>query len=122
MRRLMPVGLWALLLAVVVVAAPGARLLGATKAYAYGDDAAGGYSDQDSGTGGGGGAGSGTSYGDPDGPMFGKQSRGGSPWRASGLGGWRGAGVYGQSQVGFVGHVWTVRNLILALRINYLRF
>jgi len=120
MRRLMPVGLWALVLALVVIAAPGIRLLGATNAYAYGDDAAGGYYDQDSGTGGGG-AGSGTSYGDPDGPQAGKQSRG-NPWRASGLGGWRGAGVYGQAQVGSVGRVWTVRSWILALRIYYLRF
>jgi hypothetical protein len=121
MRRLMPVGVWALLLALVVVAAPGDRLLGATNAYAYGDDPAGGFSDQDSGSGGGAG-GSGTSYGDPDGPMAGKLSRGGYSWRSSGLGGWRGAGIYGQTQVGFVGRVWTVRNLMLSLRIYYLRF
>jgi hypothetical protein len=119
MRRLMPVGLWALLLALVVVVAPGVHLLGPTNAYAS-DDPAGGFYDQDSGTGGGG-AGTGTSYGDPDGPQAGKQSRG-LPWSATGLGGWRGAGVYRQAPTGFVGPVWTLRNVILALRIYYLRF
>jgi hypothetical protein len=54
--------------------------------------------------------------------MAGKLSRGGYSWRSSGLGGWRGAGIYGQTQVGFVGRVWTVRNLMLSLRIYYLRF
>ena len=117
MRRLMPVGLWALLLALVVVAAPGIHVLGPTNAYAYGEES-GTSPDMDSG----GGAGSSTtSYGDPDGPMAGKVSRG-TPWSAMGLGGWGCAGVYGQAQVGVVGRVWTVRNLLLALRIYYLRF
>lgn len=120
MRRLMPVGLWALFLALVVIAAPGGRLLGPTSAYAYGEEGSGELYDQDGGTGGGGGAGA--SYGDPDGPT-GKASRG-TPWRiwGGGSGGWRGAAVYGQGQVGFVGRVWTIRNLIVALRTYYLRY
>ena len=121
MRRLMPVGLWALLLGLVVLAAPGRHVLGPTNAYAFGDESGGVSYDQDSGTGGGGGAGA--SYGDPDGPQAGKSSRG-TPWRmwGGGGGGFGGAGVYGQGQVGVVGRVWTVRNLIVALRTYYLRF
>ena len=120
MRRLMPVGLWALLLAFGILAVPGHHVLGPTTAYAFGDGGDGGSYDQDSGTGGGGGAG--TSYGDPDDPQARQKTRG-NPWRVwGGGGGWRGAAVYGQGQVGSVGRVWTVRNLIVALRIYYLRY
>jgi len=113
--------MWVLLLALVVAAAPGVRLLGPANAYAF-DDPAGGFYDQD-GSNGGGGAGTGTSYGDPDGPKAGSSSRN-NPWRTSwgGGAGFRGAGVYGQAQVGFVGRVWTMRDLIVALRIYYLRY
>lgn len=122
MRRLMPVGMWAFFLALVLATAPGVRLLGPSAAYAYGGDDSGGYSyDQDGGAGGGG-AGASTSYGDPDGPKGGTASRG-TPWSIWGTGGgFRGAGVYGQAQVGVVGPVWTIRNLIVALRIYYLRY
>lgn len=121
MRRLMPVGLWTLLLALVVVAAPGVHLLGPANAFAFGDESGTSY-DQDSGNGGGGGAGASTGYGDPDGPKNGGSSRG-NPWRVWGGGtGFRGAGVYGQAQVGFVGRIWTIQNLIVALRIYYLRY
>ena len=121
MRRLMPVGLWALVLAFVVLSVPGHHVLGARDAYAF-DDPNGGSYDQDSGTGGGGGS-TGASYtGDPDGPQAGSKSRT-TPWYAWGGGTtWRGATVYGQNQVGSIGRVWTVRNLIVALRIYYLRF
>jgi hypothetical protein len=115
MRRLMHVGLWALLLALVAFNAPGLHGLGSTAALAA-DDPNGSSYDQDSGTGGGGGAGA--SYGDPDGPQAGSKSRS-NPWRING-GSWRGAGVYGQARV-TVGS-WSVRGLILGLRYYYLRF
>jgi len=114
MRRLMPVGLWALLLGLVVIGAPGRHVLGPADAYAFDNPSDPSY-DQDSGNGGGGG-GAGASYGDPDGPQAGQKSRN-TPWSS-----WRGANVYGQGQVGIVGRVWTVRNLIVALRIYYLRY
>ena len=115
MRRLMPVGLWALLLGWMVLAAPGRHVLGPTTAYAF-DDTGSSY-EQDSGNGGGGGAGA--SYGDPDGPQASPKSRT-NPWYSWGGGGWHGAAVYGQ--VGVVSHHWTIRDLIVALRSYYLRF
>jgi hypothetical protein len=122
MRRLMPVGMWAFFLALVLVAAPGVRLLGPANAYAYGNENGGICYDQEGGTGGGGGAGAGTSYGDPDGPKGGSASRN-TPWGLWGGGaGFRGAGLYGQAQVGYVGRFWTIRDLIVALRIYYLRY
>ena len=119
MRRLMPVGLWTLVLALAVLPVPGIHhLVGPRAAYAF-DDPSGGSYEQDSGVGGGG-AGTGASYGDPDGPQAKSQRPG--PWRTVGGGGWRGASVYGQGQLGVVGRTWTIRSLILALRIYYLRF
>lgn len=115
MRRLMPLGLWTLFLALVVLPLPGRHVLGPRTAYAF-DDPNGSSYDQDSGAGGGGAGGA--SYGDPDGPVAKSQRTG--PWRT--MGGWRGASVYGQGQLGFVGRTWTIQNLLLALRVYYLRF
>jgi hypothetical protein len=113
MRRLIVVGLCALILAVMLPCVPGLHVLGPADAFAYGED--GMAVEQDSG-GGSGGPG-GVSVGDPDGPQA---SPKGTSWRYQRGGTWRGANVYGRANVS--AKIWSLRDLIMGLRLYYLRF
>jgi len=124
MRRLMSIGLWALLLGLPVTTGPVPHVFGPSIAHAADGDATG-CEDWDGGVGGGGGAVPPPSLGDPDDPQGSPNSRiAAQPLRvssvSSGTNLGHGAARFRQSGMG-VG-IWQMRAMIVALRYYYLRF